>query len=773
VLLNRLKVLGSIYLGFGLLVALALGVAGFGVFQFSAVGQQNRTAEAVAGNERRVLEATHALETVRRAETHYRLDADDASLKERGEAAARVSSLMTESAAATLSEERRRIYNGLQAALKAHDDSFARLVALTNTINDANTKLDAGGAALATATTHLMAAARASQDPATLEAAAEVERSLLAVRVANWRFQALYDPKGPAAFKKAVAKAQAAIASVGESTNADIKALAAPVGAGLDDYAASFAIVSDATLASIDLDNQQMAPQIVAMQQELGKAEVSLTAAFDASGTASRQLIDRASLLQQVLAGIVLVLGTGLAIIIGRSIARPIAAMTAAMTRLAGGDKTIEIPARGRGDEIGDMARAVEVFLQQAIENARLAAEREREQAAKERRQVAMDNHTKDFGSSVSGVMASFMASAATMRQAASDVGESVRQTRASTSSTVEGATASARDLNSVAAAAEQMAASIKEISKQVTHVSTSVQVAVDRAAETDAKVAGLSETADRIGDVVRLINDVAGQTNLLALNATIEAARAGEAGRGFAVVAGEVKALAAQTARATEQIGTQIVAIRGATADAVTAVREVGVAIGEVVRVATAIAAAVEQQAAATQEISNSVQMVTVTTSAASEEMRAVLVIAEKTDETSGAALAAAEEVGRTADTLRSEVADFLAAMSGGDDADRRRYERVDANGATATLKAAHRAAVQVTIRNISRGGMAVQHDSQDQIGTDLDIVLPGDGAIKGRIARGANGILAIAFRQDEASLRAIDRAMEVVARGPLKQAA
>ena len=152
---------------------------------------------------------------------------------------------------------------------------------------------------------------------------------------------------------------------------------------------------------------------------------------------------------------------------------------------------------------------------------------------------------------------------------------------------------------------------SINEISRQVAHVTVSVQAAVDRATETDAKVAGLSAAADRIGDVVRIITDIAGQTNLLALNATIEAARAGAAGKGFAVVAGEVKALAAQTGRATDQIGAQIIAIRDATAEAVTAVREVGVAIGQVETVASAIAAAVEEQAAATREITNSVQQV------------------------------------------------------------------------------------------------------------------------------------------------------------------
>jgi methyl-accepting chemotaxis protein len=169
------------------------------------------------------------------------------------------------------------------------------------------------------------------------------------------------------------------------------------------------------------------------------------------------------------------------------------------------------------------------------------------------------------------------------MHAAADEMTRAARRTRDSTDGAVEGANASARDLNSVAVATEQMAASISEISRQVAHVTTAVGKAVDRARETDKTVAGLSDTADKIGDVVRLITDIAGQTNLLALNATIEAARAGEAGKGFAVVVSEVKTLASQTARATDQIGAQIAAIRSSTTEAVDAVRDVGVAIGQV----------------------------------------------------------------------------------------------------------------------------------------------------------------------------------------------
>jgi methyl-accepting chemotaxis protein len=468
-----------------------------------------------------------------------------------------------------------------------------------------------------------------------------------------------------------------------------------------------------------------------------------------------------------------LAVGVTLAVIIGRAIARPVRGMTAAMRALAGGDTAIAIPGLGRSDEVGEMAGAVEVFQRQAIDNIRLAEEQERERAAKDRRQRAMDTCTQDFGASISGVMESFVGSAAAMREAASAVNEGARQTRAQTSSSVEGATSSSSDLNSVAAAAEEMAVSINEISQQVAHVTTSVQAAVDRATETDAKVAGLSAAADRIGDVVRIITDIAGQTNLLALNATIEAARAGEAGKGFAVVAGEVKALASQTARATEQISTQIIAIRTATGDAVNAVRDVGTAIGQVETVATAIAAAVEEQAAATREITNSVQLVTAATSASAEAMRQVLSIAETTDSSSLLALNSADEVGRTADTLRVEVTDFLAAMSHGDDAERRLYERIPGNGARATLRFADGVPAEAAIEDVSRGGMAVRHAGSYRAGADVEITLPGGNAVRGRVVRSGNGMTALAFRQDAATLPRLDQALRLIGEGGDRQAA
>jgi methyl-accepting chemotaxis protein len=473
--------------------------------------------------------------------------------------------------------------------------------------------------------------------------------------------------------------------------------------------------------------------------------------------------------------GIVLLASMLVSWLVARDVTGSLLALERATSELVAGDLTVEIPGQARRDEVGGMARAMLVFRGKAQRARDLEEAAEVARKAKDRRQSAMDRHTQDFGSSIVGVMTTLTSSAEEMRATADKMSTAAQQTRTSAAFTAEAATASSRDLSTVAAAAEQMSASIAEISEQTGHGTAAVREAVQFAHVTDTKVAGLADATNRITDVVELINRIAAQTRLLALNATIEAARAGEAGAGFAVVANEVKALAAQTAQATTEIGTQIAAIGLATGAAVGAVRDVVRAIGQVDEVTIAIAGAVEQQAAATREIAMSVQAVTATTHEAIRSMNEVCVVSEATQAAGHQVLVSSGDVAQTAGTLKVEVDQFLAVMAKSDEDNRRRYERVPGGGTVALLRThGMPAGLSLPIDDISRGGIALHTEWSAAAGTEVEVTLPGTATpVVARIVGTRNGVLALTFKQDEAALRHIDDALGHITKAGRSRAA
>jgi methyl-accepting chemotaxis protein len=357
-----------------------------------------------------------------------------------------------------------------------------------------------------------------------------------------------------------------------------------------------------------------------------------------------------------------IVLGLLVAWLIGGGIANPVVAMTAAMSRLAGGDKTIVVPALGRKDEIGQMADAVEVFKQNALEVDRLAAEQRKEQERKEFRQQAIERHIKGFDESVTGLLGILASAATEMRTTAESMSETAEETSRQSAVVAAASEEASANVQTVASAGEELANSVAEISRRVSESTEIAGRAVAEATRTNADVKGLADAAKMIGNVVELINDIASQTNLLALNATIEAARAGEAGKGFAVVASEVKSLATQTAKATEEIAGQVSRMQNATDGAVGAIEGISGTITKISEIAVVISSAVEEQGAATQEIARNVQQAAAGTNEVSANIVGVTQAASQTGAASAQVLATAGQLAKQSEVLRAEVDEFLS---------------------------------------------------------------------------------------------------------------
>ena len=348
-----------------------------------------------------------------------------------------------------------------------------------------------------------------------------------------------------------------------------------------------------------------------------------------------------------------------------RGITKPISGMTTAMKALAGGDNTVEIKGAERGDEIGAMATAVQVFKDNAVEMERMEGEKvEAEKRAEEEKKKAMMELADGFENRVKGIVEGVSSAATEMQSTAESLSSTAEETTNQASTVAAASEEASTNVQTVASAAEEMSTTIDEISRQVAQSTEIATQAVTEVETTNQAVEGLSASAQKIGDVVQLISDIAEQTNLLALNATIESARAGDAGKGFAVVANEVKSLAEQTAKATEEIEKQITSIQSETKGAAEAIGGIGGTIGKVNEIATIIASAIEEQGSATAEIARNVQEAARGTKEVSSNIAGVNQAASESGAASQQVLSAAGELSKQSEALKSEVEKFLAEV-------------------------------------------------------------------------------------------------------------
>ena len=359
-----------------------------------------------------------------------------------------------------------------------------------------------------------------------------------------------------------------------------------------------------------------------------------------------------------------LVVGSLVAWTIGRGVARPTQDLTEVMSVLARGEWNQNVPYTAQSDEIGSMARAVEVFKHNGLANEQLQAEREQTSQERERRQQQVHQAILTFEQDVSEIIGSVASASTQLRANAETLMAMADQTTRQSTDVAASAEQASVNVQTVASATDELTSNSQEVGRQAKTSAEMSDQAVEVAERANTNIKGLADAASRIGEVAKLIEEIAGQTNLLALNATIEAARAGEAGKGFAVVASEVKNLATQTARATEQITGQITDIQMSTQETVKAIETIGSSIAQMAQSSTAIAGAVEEQILATAEIARSVDEVARGTGNVSHGIQSVNVAAREVEGGSGQVLSAATELNQQAEQLRNSVDRFIRAV-------------------------------------------------------------------------------------------------------------
>ena len=363
-----------------------------------------------------------------------------------------------------------------------------------------------------------------------------------------------------------------------------------------------------------------------------------------------------------IVGALVAVAAAVIGLLVARSIAKPLSDMTSAMGELANKVWSTQIPGLTRTDEIGEMAKAVEVFKDQGQEAERLQSEEAaREARAAEEKRAAMNQLADDFESSVGEVVEAVAATAQDLKDTAQGVSAIAEETTAQSANVASAAEESSVNVQTVSSATEEMSASISEMQQQVMRSRDVSERAAQSVEDAAGQVTGLSDAADQIGDVLALIQDIAEQTNLLALNATIEAARAGEAGKGFAVVASEVKSLATQTQKATEQIHQQIEGVQSESKTAVGAISGIREVIAQVTEISQSIAAAIEQQTAATSEIARNAQQAAAGTHEVSSSVQGVSEASQQASAASTELLASSNSLAEQGEALRERMKSFI----------------------------------------------------------------------------------------------------------------
>jgi len=608
--LSKLRVKTKIWLGFGLVLFLLVVIS---VVGFTGL----RTADTAFGNYRQLARAANEAGRVQAHMLMTRMNVKDFIIRGTAEEAEEVrhyaadtDRFMGTTRDLVVEPERLAMLDQMEAHIDDYVAAFDQVVSLQERRDTLlNETLDVVGPQIERNLTSIMTGAKADDDAEAAFNAGMVLRNILLARLYTTKFLVTNEES---AFERAMAELEEQITTqetlMASLDNRVRRGLAEEAGRGAAAYRTALEEVNRVISrrnALIEDSLDRIGPEIATVVEDF---KLSIKAEQDDLGPATEAAIYNAMMTMGLVAAGAFVFGLGAAWLIGGGIAGPVQAMTAAMRRLADGDKTTDIPATDHKDEIGEMAGAVQVFKENMVKAEELTAAAARDQEARDRRTARVDSLTREFDTQIGALLETVAGSSGQMQGTATGLSATAEQASRQATACATASEQASSNVQTVATAAEELASSIAEIGRQVSRSTDIANNAVGEADKSNDLVQNLAEAADKIGQVVQLITSIAEQTNLLALNATIEAARAGEAGKGFAVVATEVKELAKQTGDATEDIRQRIEAIQASTGESVEAIGRISDVIAEISSVAKTIATAVEEQNGATQEIARNV---------------------------------------------------------------------------------------------------------------------------------------------------------------------
>ncbi len=663
-LFSKLKIGPRIYTGFGLVLTTMVGLGFFSIMELRNLDDSFLKYEDMAGDSRLVSDIQRSVVETQLAAREFLATSDtkEKSLFETN--FAKLDALAKQAKGEIFKPERVELLSRVSRQMNDYGQGFSEIATLLDRRNELlYSDLSVSGMDIRIWLTQIREGAFDANDYESASLAGVAQEHLLLARLYVMKF--LDDNS-----KESMDRANQELAALGQKLtdlgasleNPSRRALLAKVQKSAPKYQASFNELTEIIfrrnkIRKTILDNgaTQMMANTNAIEASAQKDEKILLQ--DVSDT----LLDAENAMM-IVGALAVLFGLIAAFVISRGITRPVLDLTSVMDKLARNDFTIHVPGKSRGDELGQMAGAVEVFKQNGIRARELEAEQATaKQRAEEEKHAMMLQMADDFDSHVGGIVNAVSSASTELSTTARSMADVSEETSSQATAASAASEQTSSNVQTVATATEEMTSTIAEISQQVVQASQSARDAVTKVDETNGQMQLLAETANKIGEVVEMISTIAEQTNLLALNATIESARAGEAGKGFAVVAGEVKDLAGQTAKATDEIAQQITGIQNATQQATLSMEQVSHVIQQVDEISSAIAAAMEEQNAATHEIADSIHQAAEGTQVVNDNVRAVSDASQEAGAASAQVQSAAGELAQQASILKDEVGKFI----------------------------------------------------------------------------------------------------------------